>query len=38
MDAASKAETPSKAAKHAETPLEALCWALLSSNEFMFLN
>ena len=27
-----------KREKHAETPLEALCWALLSSNEFMFLN
>jgi hypothetical protein len=24
--------------KKVETPLEALCWALLSSNEFMFLN
>ena len=24
--------------KNVETPLEALCWALLSSNEFLFLN
>src|SRR5207302_39328 len=24
--------------KKVETPLEALCWALLSSNEFLFLN
>lgn len=27
-----------KAEKKVETPLEALCWALLSSNEFLFLN
>jgi hypothetical protein len=26
------------AVKKVETPLEALCWALLSSNEFLFLN
>ncbi len=27
-----------KPAKKVETPLEAMCWALLSSNEFLFLN
>jgi hypothetical protein len=32
------APTPAPAAKKVETPLEALCWALLSSNEFLFLN
>ena len=32
-----KIETDS-AVKKVETPLEALCWALLSSNEFLFLN
>jgi len=39
------ASTPAEEAKPAppppkgpETPLEALCWALLSSNEFLFLN
>jgi len=31
------AMNPAPAPK-AETPLEALCWALLSSNEFLFLN
>jgi hypothetical protein len=34
--AAAPAATP--AVKKVETPLEALCWALLSSNEFLFLN
>ena len=27
-----------KKARKGETPLEALCWALLSSNEFLYLN
>ncbi|MDQ1471088.1 MAG: hypothetical protein QOJ99_2568 [Bryobacterales bacterium] len=31
-------ETPKKTAVKPESPLEALCWALLSSNEFLFLN
>jgi hypothetical protein len=35
MDAAPAAPPKPKAV---ETPLEALCWALLSSNEFLFLN
>ena len=35
--AAVASATPPKA-KPVETPLEALCWALLSSNEFLFLN
>ena len=34
--AAAPAATP--VAKKVESPLEALCWALLSSNEFLFLN
>jgi cytochrome c553 len=29
---------PAAKQKKVETPLEALCWALLSSNEFLFLN
>jgi len=33
-----KPESAAKAAKRPESPLEALCWALLSSNEFLFLN
>jgi mono/diheme cytochrome c family protein/cytochrome c553 len=37
MDAAPAAGKPAKA-KVEETPLQALCWALLSSNEFLFLN
>jgi mono/diheme cytochrome c family protein len=40
-DAEVKTETPAAAApapKQPESPLEALCWALLSSNEFLFLN
>jgi hypothetical protein len=32
------AMNPAPAPKAAEAPLEALCWALLSSNEFLFLN
>ena len=32
------APAPAPTAKKVETPLEALCWALLSSNEFLFLN
>ena len=36
VPAAAPAETPKP--KAAETPLEGLCWALLSSNEFLFLN
>ncbi len=32
------AAQPSPAPKQPESPLEALCWALLSSNEFLFLN
>jgi hypothetical protein len=38
MDAAPAPDAAPKAKKHEETPLEALCWALLSSNEFLFLN
>jgi hypothetical protein len=30
--------TPAPAPKQPESPLEALCWALLSSNDFLFLN
>jgi len=41
-DSMSSAPAPAPAAapvvKKVETPLEALCWALLSSNEFLFLN
>jgi hypothetical protein len=38
-DPAPVTETKSPASpKTPETPLEALCWALLSSNEFLFLN
>jgi hypothetical protein len=33
-----EAKPASTAPKGPETPLEALCWALLSSNEFLFLN
>jgi hypothetical protein len=29
---------PAAAAVPADSPLKALCWALLSSNEFLFLN
>jgi hypothetical protein len=32
------APAPAPVVKKVETPLEALCWALLSSNEFLFLN
>lgn len=32
------ATPPKPAVKKVESPLEALCWALLSSNEFLFLN
>jgi hypothetical protein len=35
---AEEAKPASAAPKGPETPLEALCWALLSSNEFLFLN
>ena len=41
-DSMSSMPAPAPAAspvvKKVETPLEALCWALLSSNEFLFLN
>jgi hypothetical protein len=40
-DSMATPETPAPPAakvKKVETPLEALCWALLSSNEFLFLN
>jgi hypothetical protein len=39
-DSMSSAPAPAAAplVKKVETPLEALCWALLSSNEFLFLN
>jgi hypothetical protein len=32
------AAAKSKRARKGETPLEALCWALVSSNEFLYLN
>ena len=35
---AEETKPASAATKGPETPLEALCWALLSSNEFLFLN
>jgi hypothetical protein len=35
---AEEAKPASDAPRGPETPLEALCWALLSSNEFLFLN
>jgi hypothetical protein len=38
MDVAAAAPATPPKAKPVETPLEALCWALLSSNEFLFLN
>jgi hypothetical protein len=38
MDAAASGPATPPKAKPVETPLEALCWALLSSNEFLFLN
>jgi hypothetical protein len=31
-------EEPKKAAKPSGSPLKSLCWALLSSNEFLYLN
>jgi hypothetical protein len=31
-------EEPKKAAKPSASPLKSLCWALLSSNEFLYLN
>ncbi len=37
MDAPAEA-APKIKAKKTETPLQALCWAVLSSNEFLFLN
>jgi hypothetical protein len=37
-DASTDAPPAKPAAKTVETPLEGLCWALLSSNEFLFLN
>ena len=37
-DAADHPAAKGKKARKGETPLEALCWALLSSNEFLYLN
>ena len=38
MSAPATPAAPAVKEKKVETPLEALCWALLSSNEFLFLN
>lgn len=38
LDAAPAPDSKAKNKKPEETPLQALCWALLSSNEFLFLN
>jgi mono/diheme cytochrome c family protein len=38
LDPAAAAGAKAKTKTPEETPLQALCWALLSSNEFLFLN